>query len=323
MFIENLILNLKRSGFYEISDTNIYFKNVKNIGYFVCPLDAESDLSLYYDNFFPIVEQLRVDKIYFLYIISGSDFKNNYMDLINKDIDLDARMVKLYWGVDTSSKKMIINKNQPSKLVNIEDYVKSSLMNEKSVIKPINSEVICNIPYASYFLIAILIIIHFAVNKNIDDVIFTFGLSPNMLDNGEYYRLITSTFLHVNIQHLISNCLSLYIFGTKVERYMGIHFFIITYILAGLCGSILSMMFTKSFSVGASGAIFGMEGALLYFAIKEQTYIDGLDVQTIFIIVFIGLMFGFATANVDNAGHIGGFILGIVASLIQYKSIKV
>lgn len=322
MFRKNLISNLNKIGFFEVGDTKLYFKNIKNIGYFVCPLDVSGDLSLYYDDFFPIIQQLNLDKIYFLYILSGEDFNSKYGNLIEKEIDLDAKIVKIYWGVDTNTKQLLINENQPSKLVNIEDCVMDTINNRKVIKKSRKSKVVQSIPYVTYFLIMLLISIHISVYKELEDIIFTFGLAPNMMESGQYYRLLTSMFLHVDIQHLISNCLSLYIFGSKVERYMGTHFLIITYVFSGLCGALLSMLFTQSFSVGASGAIFGIEGALLYFAIKEKTYIDGLDVQSIFTIVFMGLIFGFAAANVDNAGHIGGFVFGIIASIINYISFK-
>ena len=102
--------------------------------------------------------------------------------------------------------------------------------------------------------------------KSYGDLLLVFGAKVNSsIIAGEYWRLLTPVFLHAGIVHLLINCYSLYAIGTSVERIFGRPRFLAVYFVAGLLGNILSFMFSPNYGVGASGAIFGLLGALLYF----------------------------------------------------------
>ncbi|MDE6181630.1 MAG: rhomboid family intramembrane serine protease, partial [Eubacteriales bacterium] len=166
----------------------------------------------------------------------------------------------------------------------------------------------------------ILVFIHFfTLSKNIHTKIISLGsTTPNMLYNKEYYRILTASFLHSGISHLSSNCLSLYIFGSRVEKYMGKFNFILIYFLGTVSSSLFSCFFSNSYSIGASGAIFALEGAILYYSLKTKRKIDNLDFYVFILLAIVGISSGFLSDNIDNAGHIGGFIAGIITSCIIY-----
>lgn len=139
---------------------------------------------------------------------------------------------------------------------------------------------------------------------------------------GEYYRLITCMFLHGGIVHLALNMYALYAIGPLIENIYGRLKYIIIYFISGICASILSFMMSPSISIGASGAIFGLLGATLIFAINMRDRIVKGFLSNILSVIVVNIVIGVSIANVDNFGHIGGLIGGIVCSLIFIGKIK-
>lgn len=141
----------------------------------------------------------------------------------------------------------------------------------------------------------------------------------------EYYRLFTSMFLHIGILHLFVNCYSLFIVGSQIESFFGKIKYIIIYIFSGLCGSLLSICFSNSISAGASGAIFGLLGSLLYFGYHHRLYLNNAIRKQIIPLIVYNLLLGFLISGIDNAAHIGGLLGGILISMacgVKYKSTK-
>lgn len=155
-------------------------------------------------------------------------------------------------------------------------------------------------------------------NSYIANVLSTLGGNNIVLvQKGEVWRLFTSMFLHVSFVHLLLNMYSLNILGRQIETFLGKTKFIIIYIVSGLCGSLLSAatMDTNIIAVGASGAIFGLAGALLYFGYHYRTYLgDALRRQIIPVIV-INLLIGCMISGVDNFCHVGGLVGGILITM--------
>ena len=134
--------------------------------------------------------------------------------------------------------------------------------------------------------------------------------------NGQIYRLLTGIFIHGGILHLLVNSYSIYIIGSQVESYLGKLKYIIIYLFSGITGSLLSITFSASIpSVGASGAIFGLLGALLYFGYYYRVYLGNVVKSQIIPVIVINLGLGFLISNVDNAAHIGGLIGGIIITI--------
>ncbi len=144
------------------------------------------------------------------------------------------------------------------------------------------------------------------------------------VSSGEYWRLFSSTFLHVGLMHLFFNSISLLIFGRIVEGIFGRLRFISIYVASGLLGSVFSFMFnTGSIGAGASGAIFGVLGALVSYYAVNYRLLGRFARQTLLGILIIGtinLFVGFTTPGVDNWAHIGGFIGGILSGFALIHS---
>ena len=145
--------------------------------------------------------------------------------------------------------------------------------------------------------------------------------------NGEFYRLITSAFLHIGFLHLFCNMYALYILGKNIEGYYGKAKFIFIYLISALVGSFVSIIFMDEYTVsaGASGAIFGLMGALLYFGYNYRVTLNDAINRQIIPVIIINLLFGFLSSDVNNFAHIGGLIGGYFASLavgVKYKSAK-
>ncbi|MED4070559.1 rhomboid family intramembrane serine protease [Priestia endophytica] len=151
-------------------------------------------------------------------------------------------------------------------------------------------------------------------SQNVETLI-KYGAKHNeLLLEGEWWRLITPIFLHIGLLHLLMNSIALYYVGTVVERIYGSSRFLLIYLIAGVSGTIGSFLFSPTVSAGASGAIFGCFGALLFFGYKSpKIFFDTLGTNVIMLVLF-NIVFGFVVPGIDNAGHLGGLIGGFVAA---------
>ncbi|ESU23707.1 hypothetical protein FEDK69T_11110 [Flavobacterium enshiense DK69] len=139
--------------------------------------------------------------------------------------------------------------------------------------------------------------------------------------NGEWWRLFTSMFLHGGIMHLFLNIYGLVIAALFIEPILGRKNYFTLYLLSGLCGSLASIWwYPNIISVGASGAIFGLYGAILGLLLTDAFPKEGkrFVFMMIGIYVFINLLWGL-TGGIDNAAHIGGLISGAFIGILLYK----
>ena len=160
------------------------------------------------------------------------------------------------------------------------------------------------------------------INSDINVLIFLGAKVNSLIKDGEYYRLITSMFLHGGIIHLALNMYSLYIIGPLIEKLYGKIKFTLIYFIGGITASLFSYLFSPSVSIGASGAIFALLGAALVFGIKMRKNIGKEFLRSIFSVIVINLIIGFSIPNVDNFGHLGGLIGGTITSLL-FKITKI
>jgi rhomboid protease GluP len=145
---------------------------------------------------------------------------------------------------------------------------------------------------------------------------------PKVWD-GEWWRLIASMFLHAGIIHLFFNMWSLRVVGPIVEGMFGSATYFVIYMLAGLGGSVASCMWNPmGTSVGASGAIFGLLGAIIAFFLTHRRSMPAevfrSYMQRIGLLVAINLFLGFSIPRVDNSAHVGGLVTGFVCGFAAY-----
>ncbi|MDZ5721961.1 rhomboid protease YqgP [Bacillus sp. SXabc123] len=174
-------------------------------------------------------------------------------------------------------------------------------------------------PIFTYVFIALQVLMFFLLELNggstNTQTLVAFGAKENsLIAAGEWWRLLTPIVLHIGIAHLAFNTLALWSVGTAVERMYGSGRFLLIYLAAGITGSIASFVFSPYPSAGASGAIFGCLGALLYVALSNRKMFLRTIGTNIIVIIIINLGFGFAVSNIDNSGHIGGLIGGFFAA---------
>lgn len=137
-----------------------------------------------------------------------------------------------------------------------------------------------------------------------------------LLKHGQIYRLITYGFLHGSIVHLISNMYCLYVIGSQVENNLEKKRFLIVYFVSMITGGLLSALFNDGISIGASGAIFGLLGALLYFGLHFRLYLSEALRTRIIPVIVLNLIIGFTVPGIDVACHIGGLIGGFLSAMM-------
>jgi rhomboid protease GluP len=170
------------------------------------------------------------------------------------------------------------------------------------------------VPYVTYALIAINIIMYvvpflFGKGNLFIEMFCTHGPSVRA---GQYYRLFTGILLHGSLIHLGCNCYSLYVIGTQIESFLGKFKFLVIYLFSGLMGSLFSISFNGNVaSIGASGAIFGLMGALAYFGYYYRVYFGNILKSQIIPLIILNLGLGFMVTGIDNFAHIGGLLGGI------------
>ena len=172
-------------------------------------------------------------------------------------------------------------------------------------------------PLITYSLI-ILCIIMFVLTGGAYSDNYLINLLVNSYDlvkSGQVFRLFTSMFVHFGIFHLFFNMYTLYIVGARVEDFFGKTKYLLIYLISGICGSLLSISFhPDAVSAGASGAIFGLFGSLLYFGYNYRGYIGAIVRSQILPLVIYNLLIGFFVSYIDVSAHIGGLIGGLLVS---------
>lgn len=163
--------------------------------------------------------------------------------------------------------------------------------------------------------VIISLIVLFLYYSNTYDLFSILAVNSNAIKNGEVWRLVTGGFLHVDIIHLICNMYSLYVIGTQIESFIGKKKFILIYFISMIVGNMLSVVLSNGLSVGASGAIFGLLGSLIYFGYHYRLYLGSVMRSQIIPLLILNLGIGFIVPNINVIAHIGGLVGGILATM--------
>lgn len=145
-----------------------------------------------------------------------------------------------------------------------------------------------------------------------------------LLADHEWYRLFTSVFIHFGIRHVANNMLILFFLGDNLERALGHVKYVILYLLCGLGGNICSMWYmlrSQDYAVsgGASGAIFGVIGALIYIVVRNRGRLEDLSANRLIFMAVLSLYYGFTSTGVDNMAHVGGLASGFLLAMLLYR----
>lgn len=147
---------------------------------------------------------------------------------------------------------------------------------------------------------------------------------PLVIQYGEYYRLFTAMFLHFGASHLVNNMLVLLVLGERLEQALGHIKYFIFYIACGVLANIVSIAVHlggdyAAVSAGASGAIFGVVGGLVYVAAINHGQLDGLTTRQLGFMILLTLYHGFTATGIDNWAHIGGLFSGAILGILLYR----
>lgn len=179
-----------------------------------------------------------------------------------------------------------------------------------------------DLPFVTFVLVGINVVVFFLGELGINWFYRVGMLSyADVLYNGEYGRIVWSMFLHEGIEHLFNNMILLLFLGAMLEREIGHIAYTIIYFLSGISGNLLSLWIrilntSFTYSLGASGAIFGMDGLLLALVLLSHRRIQSVTPARVLFMIILSLYSGFRSTNVDNAAHVGGLITGFLLGAI-------
>ncbi len=147
---------------------------------------------------------------------------------------------------------------------------------------------------------------------------------PLVVKEQEYYRLLTAVFMHFGFSHLANNMVIQFVLGDNLERALGSIKYFFFYLICGIGANVFSMTvsindYEQAVSAGASGAIFGVIGGLLYIVLRNRGRLEDLSTRQLVMFIICSLYFGFTSTGVDNAAHIGGLVLGFLLAVIFYN----
>lgn len=151
--------------------------------------------------------------------------------------------------------------------------------------------------------------------------------APWVLEGHEYYRLLTSIFMHFGIHHITNNMILLFVLGDNMERALGSVKYLIFYLLCGIGANVISLLAEWNQSIqavgaGASGAIFGVIGGLFYVVTINWGQLEDLNTMQLVFVIILSLYHGFTSTGVDNVAHVGGLALGILLAALLYRKPK-
>ena len=239
------------------------------------------------------IETIKVDKL--------TDFKKNRV------------VSELFPKVNTA---ILNDKMDPVEFFKLtEDMNQKTIKNERKLARIFSPKK----PVITYSLIVINVMIFMFLRLYDSTGAITYGLSNvrALVKQGEVYRLFTSMFLHADLYHIFFNMYALYVLGPQVEKYYGRFKYSLIYLISGLLGSLFSCVFMASnvYSLGASGAIFGLLGSIAYFTYYYRATLQGLLRSQVVPVILINLGIGLLVSGIDIMAHIGGLIGGILVSM--------
>lgn len=317
MNVKTLASRLANSGFGRIntgiSGVDMYLKKVREKSYIVGLLDfslqrsadmaqvsaLESNLSVIYGT---------TDIIFVAFAFDSYDARCRMEDLKN------------FWVYNEQTCMLEIYENQPGEFLNLRAMIERPESTVANRILSFNNAVI------------LVNIIVFAVMEIIGDTengmfLYEHGgiTAQSLFGEKEVYRLFTSMFVHSGISHIFNNMLVLFFIGNNLEAAIGRIKYLLLYLGSGLAGGIVSQLYYYQqgepdiVCVGASGAIFGVMGAMVWVLIRNKGRVEKAVLLRYIIGVALSVFIGFTSEGVSQSAHIGGLIGGFLLAVLLYR----
>lgn len=325
MLKQQLEFFLAEEGYAKIPSNlpefTIYYQMENNYVNVFHVIDYRQNIYISEDQYLHIKEKIKdlfkekgIHNIHVLSLIISADIQRA------KRLYADDAMC---WILEPFEQRLVIFENQVSDFYGMKEkmeYFLSHIEQEQIPSAPLKERK--KLSYVTISLVFINIII-FLLCTFTEEVLYNIGAfsAAAFIEQREYYRIFTSMFLHWDINHLVSNMIVLYYLGEVVEKYFGAVRYSVIYLAAGICGNLLSMIYeiytgVQIESVGASGAIFGIIGALLILVLVHKGHLEQITTGRLLFMISYSLYSGFVGSNINNAAHIGGLVSGIILAFI-------
>ncbi|MCM1087960.1 MAG: rhomboid family intramembrane serine protease [Muribaculaceae bacterium] len=332
MVFEQLEHFLTEQGFYKVlsnlPEFSFFFHGENTYVNVLYVIDYRPGLYITQDQYGHMKEKIReffqqkgVNDIHIMSLLISAD-RDKAKELCGNDA--------FCWLIDSTENRLIIYENQVSDFygmkARLENFLDEAPDMSTKAQEPEGEALTAgggkrrSIPWVNILLILANVIL-FIICTFTNDLLYNIGdFSVSYLMAGKgWYRTFSSMFLHMDIQHLISNMLILYYIGNVVEDKIGHLPYIVIYLLSGVAGDILSAgyeLFTGQaiHSVGASGAVFGIEGALLMLVLVNKDRDIKVTARRLAFAIAFSLYCGFTSSNVNNMAHIGGVFMGFAVA---------
>lgn len=214
--------------------------------------------------------------------------------------------------------KLIKDKEGIDLIVNVTNDINQKTMRDnEAYAKVFEPKKIIVTPILILLCLVIFILMYIFGNGSEDIyTLIKFGANYQpLVKTGGVWRLVSAMFLHIGVIHLACNMYSLWIIGRQLETFLGKFKFLLVYLGSGILGSLLSVTLHSSVSAGASGAIFGLLGSLLYFGYHYRLYLGSVMRTQVIPVILLNLLIGFTFSGIDNFAHIGGLIGGYLFTM--------
>lgn len=246
----------------------------------------------------------------------------------------------VHWIVDLSANRLMIYETQSNAFTAIKSLLEQLLGEEELLNRKVASG---NIPFRMMNTIIVginmmaYIITHFTGAFGGEQQMYVKGALSwyYVTQYKEYYRILTAMFMHSDLSHIFNNMLVLVFIGATLEQAVGKIKYLFIYFGAGILAGIASISYNMwkesaalyelgnlTFSIGASGAIFGVVGAVFYIMLINKGRLKDMNTRQMVIFLILSLYGGIANAQIDQAAHVGGFVAGLVLAAIVYRRKK-
>lgn len=333
-FWYHLQMQLTQKGFRRVTNKENWYWQAENpVLYLICLLDGAredwreenmtfADFAKKMEN---QMEELHCTRVVALSVLVDHQERTWPVDSVETDFQhYDERLYRVFWQFSPETRRLTAGVGQPSRLMGIERLLQAAAEGKEPEVLVLRDTREQRAPVATalIFVICAALLAWCMLSGQGNEILSTYGLSKEGILSGQYYRFFTCMFLHAGLLHLASNSIYLYYFGVRAERLLGTGRFLVLYLVSGLCGGVFSVLFSGSMgvSIGASGAIYGLLGAMLLLTKKRGARYTGMNYSTMLLLAASAIGIGFLQEGVDNFAHIGGFLGGIlVFSLLLRK----
>ena len=230
------------------------------------------------------------------------------------------------WAYRRQTGQLLIYENQPGDFFGLRRAIETA--------QPEQKRTYADIPYITVgmILLNVLVYLIMEIAGTTQDAAFVIrhgGLyPPYVMERGEWWRIFTAGFIHFGAAHLVNNMFILYCMGERLERAVGHIRLALIYMASLLGGNLLSYAMAcreaaafhaeYAVSAGASGAVFGMIGGLLWVVLLHRGHLEGIRAKRIIFMILLMIYYGFTSGGIDNWGHIGGVVTGFFAAIVFY-----